>query len=91
MNIHYIVLSALLLPFGSHGISKESRMYEIDTIAHDLIWDGVREWMYLLCTYHCIDMTKLPEETREWFCKHMEDLKNKMKELDKEYRELEQK
>jgi hypothetical protein len=90
MNKHYAVLLGILLPFSGYGIIKEERMDQIDELAHTIIWNGLRDWMYILCTYQCIDLTKLPEETREWFCKRMEELKSKMKELDKEYIELEQ-
>ena len=89
MNKH-LVLLAILLPFSGYGIIKEERMYQIDELARDVIWSGLGDWMYILCTYQCVDLSKLPEETREWFCKRMEDTKNKMKELDKEYIELEQ-
>lgn len=88
MNKHTVLL-AILLPFGSHGISKEARMIEIDSVAHDLIWDAMRQWMYVLCTYKNTDLSQIPAEKREWFWKKMEEFKNKMTELDKEYKELE--
>ena len=87
----HLVLLAILLPFSGYAIIKEERMDQIDELGHIVIWNGLRDWMYVLCKYQCIDLMKLPEDTREWFLKQMEDVKNKMAELDKEYKELEQK
>lgn len=85
-----LALAALLLPFSVYTITKEERMNEIDELARELIWDGMRDWMYLLCTQRCIDLSMMSKEDQELFWKKMENLKNKMSELDAEYKELEQ-
>lgn len=86
-----LVLMALLLPLSGYGITKEERKQEIDTEAANHIWNGMHDLMYIVCMYSkCIDLSSLSKEDREWFLKKMEELKNTMDKLQKEYKELEQ-
>lgn len=90
MNYKNIALIALLLPFSGYAITKQERIKQIDKEARVHIWNGLHDLMYIICTYNCMDLSSLSVEDREWFMKHMEELKNKMNELDKECKELEQ-
>jgi hypothetical protein len=87
-----IALIALLLPFSGYtSEKKEQRSIErINKEARVHIWNGLHDLMYLICTYQCLDLSKVPQENQEWFWAQMEELKSKMSELDKEAQELEQ-
>jgi hypothetical protein len=84
-----IALIALLLPFSGQAITKEERIDEMNREAKVHIWNGLHDLIYVICTYKILDLSQLPEEKRAWFLKQMEDLRMKIKELDKEYLELE--